>query len=277
MTPEQFISERKYLHNVSPRTVAWYSQGFKAFAGCDTREQIIKRIGELRDRGVAAISVNSYLRIINAYHMWLHKEHGKERLKIPRLKEEQKILNTFSSEQVKALLAYRPSGRNLRRAQVVASLILDTGLRISEALGLTEEKLDFDNLCIKVAGKGGKERLVPMSFELRKILWRYTKSTGDGKARRLVFGTKYNTRLTVRNFLRDFKQLGQKLAITGVRVSPHTLRHTFAVSYLRAGGNLFYLSKILGHTSVKTTERYLQSLGIEDLQKVHDGLSLLSR
>jgi site-specific recombinase XerD len=49
-----------------------------------------------------------------------------------------------------------------------------------------------------------------------------------------------------------------------------------AVSYLRAGGNLFYLSKILGHTSVKTTERYLQSLGVEDLQKVHNGLSILS-
>jgi site-specific recombinase XerD len=49
-----------------------------------------------------------------------------------------------------------------------------------------------------------------------------------------------------------------------------------AVSYLRAGGNLFYLSKILGHTSVTTTEKYLQSLGVEDLQAVHDRLTLLN-
>ena len=60
-------------------------------------------------------------------------------------------------------------------------------------------------------------------------------------------------------------------------MSFHTFRHTFAVSYLRAGGNLFYLSRILGHSSVTTTEKYLQSLGVEDLQAVHDRLSLLTR
>ena len=59
MTPERFIEERKYLHNVSPRTLPWYVQGFKAFAGCETRDAIIRRIGELRERRVA-ISVNSY-------------------------------------------------------------------------------------------------------------------------------------------------------------------------------------------------------------------------
>jgi len=72
------------------------------------------------------------------------------------------------------------------------------------------------------------------------------------------------------------KLICERLGMTGVRCSPHTLRHTFAVSYLRAGGNLFYLSRILGHTSVTTTEKYLQSLGVEDLQAVHDRLSLLN-
>jgi site-specific recombinase XerD len=71
--------------------------------------------------------------------------------------------------------------------------------------------------------------------------------------------------------------LGKALSIEGIRMSPHTLRHTFAVSYLRAGGNLFYLSRILGHTSIETTQRYLKSLGIADLQAVHSKLSLLSR
>lgn len=60
-------------------------------------------------------------------------------------------------------------------------------------------------------------------------------------------------------------------------VSFHTFGHTFAVSYLRAGGNLYYLAHILGHSSVKTTERYLESLGLEDLQAVHDKPSLLTR
>jgi integrase len=77
--------------------------------------------------------------------------------------------------------------------------------------------------------------------------------------------------------LRDLKLLGRWLDMTGVRVSFHTFQRTFAVNYLRAGGNLYYLSRILGHTSVKTTERYLGSLGVEDLRAVHDKLSLLTR
>ena len=100
-------------------------------------------------------------------------------------------------------------------------------------------------MCIRVLGKGNKQRLVPMSFELRKLLFRWVQRC----PREFVFGTRTGSKLTVRNFQRDFKLMCGKLAITGVRCSPHTLRHTFAVSYLRAGGNLFYLSKILGHTS----------------------------
>jgi integrase/recombinase XerD len=112
-------------------------------------------------------------------------------------------------------------------------------------------------------------------MEMRRVLYRYAaKHSGPGK---LLFGTRNNTQVTVRNFERDFALMGQKLAITGVRFSPHTLRHTFAVSYLRAGGNLFYLSKILGHTSVTTTQKYLQSVGVDDLQAVHDRLSPLGR
>ena len=75
--------------------------------------------------------------------------------------------------------------------------------------------------------------------------------------------------------LRDLKLLGKKLGMTGVRVSFHTFRHTFAMNYLRVGGNLLYLSKIVGHSTITTTERYLQSLGVEDLRAVHDRLSLL--
>src|SRR6516162_3323952 len=99
---------------------------------------------------------------------------------------------------------------------------------------------------------------------MRKTLYRYAaKHSGPG---RLLFGTRKNTFVTVRNFERDLKVIGRKLGMTGVRFSPHTLRHTFAVAYLRNGGNLFYLSKILGHTSVTITQRYLQSLQITDLR-----------
>jgi integrase/recombinase XerD len=271
---EQFIRERTYLKGVSQNTLHWYRDSFHAFQDAThSKEAIVQRISELMVRGVKAVSINTYLRCINAYLRWLHLEHGHDLIKIPRLKEEQKVLVTFAPVQVKALLTFKPKGRNQARAHAASCLILDTGLRISEALGIQRDDIDLDNMFIRVTGKGNKQRLVPMSLELRKLLFRWTQRHPKG----LVFATRIGTRLTVRNFQRDFKALCARLAITDVRCSPHTLRHTFAVSYLRAGGNLFYLSKILGHTTVTTTQRYLQSLGIDDLKAVHDRLSLLTR
>jgi hypothetical protein len=105
--------------------------------------------------------------------------------------------------------------------------------------------VDLENLVIRVElGKGRKARLVPISLELRKRLWRYlSKLPEEGSV--YVFATKRGTKVTLRNFGYDLKLLGDKLHITGVRFSPHTLRHTFAVNYLRAGGNVFYLQRIL--------------------------------
>lgn len=92
-----------------------------------------------------------------------------------------------------------------------------------------------------------------------------------------VFASKLQNKLATRNVLRDLKKLGKKLAAKGVRFSPHTLRHTSADSYLRNGGNIEYLRRILGHSSILTTQKYLKSLGIEDLQAVHNNHSPLSR
>jgi integrase/recombinase XerD len=79
-----------------------------------------------------------------------------------------------------------------------------------------------------------------------------------------------------RNLLRDFKNLAHQLGISGVRVSFHTLRHTFAVNYVRQGGNIFYLQRAMGHTDLSMTRRYV-NLQTEDLQKAHMKLSTLSR
>jgi site-specific recombinase XerD len=269
---QQFITERRYLKNVSAKTIAWYEDSFRAFEGAlADRSAIVVRIAELRQRGVSAVSVNTYLRCINAYLRWLHLEHKHDLLRLPRLKEEQKVLAAFNPQHVEALTLHRPKGGNATRAWIAAMVMLDCGLRVSEALGLRRADVDFDNLLIRVRGKGNKERMVPMSLALRGHLWRYSRAK-EGH----IFGTRTGTAVTVRNFQRDLSQLCKRVGIKGVRCSPHTLRHTFAVGYLRNGGNLYYLSRILGHASVKTTERYLQSLGVDDLKAVHERFSLLA-
>ena len=258
MQPDQFITERRYLRNVSERTIQWYRHSFHAFEGAlDSKSSIVSRIAELRQRSVSAVSVNTYLRCINAYLRWLHMEHGQALIRIPRLKEEQRVLATLTPDHVKRLLQFTPKGRNLKRAHTVTLLLLDTGLRISEALGLTWDRVDMDNLVLRVVGKGGKHRVVPFSFECRKLLYRWRQQTSSD----LVFPTASGIVARQRNIGRDVKLLGQRVGITGVRFSPHTFRHTFAVSYLRAGGNVLYLQRILGHSSLEITNRYTRSLG----------------
>lgn len=279
---QQFIQERKYLKGISPRTEYSYHNTRRSLfhlhgADFDVKALSKAKLNEwvvgMRQKGLSPGACNVYIRTANAFLNWLHLEHGHVKLKVAKIKEEQKIIQTLTAQHIAAIVGFRPSGAESARTHLAALTMLDCGLRASELLRLTKETVDFDNLVFRVAGKGGKHRLVPFSPELRKGLWKFQQRTGG---QRYIFGTKNNTTVSVRNLERDFKVLGKRLGITGIRFSPHTFRHTFAVSYLRNGGNLFYLSKILGHRSIKTTERYLQSLGIEDLQAVHSKFSLLS-
>src|SRR6266699_2828073 len=193
---EQFIRERQYLKGVSQKTLDWYAHSFKAFEGAiDDKAAVVGRIAALRQRGVSAISVNTYLRCVNAYLRWLHIERGEALLRIPRLKEEEKILITFTREQVNRLIHTKPTGRNETRARVTALTGLDSGMRIQELLNLRRPDVDFDNLMFRVHGKGNKHRLVPMSFELRKLLFRYL----SGHQFERVFATARGTSPPQRN------------------------------------------------------------------------------
>lgn len=267
-----FLQERKWLQNVTPKTIALYEYSFQAFEGAlESIENVKVRIAELRQRDLSPVSVNTYVRHIKSFYLWQGKP-----FKLPVLKEESQLLATLTVAQINAVLTYKPTSGtgvvNIRRAHLVALTILDTGIRASEVLGLTKDDCDLENLVIKVKGKGAKYRLIPFSQELRKTIYRL-QAQREGQ---YLFGTKNNTKVSVRNLERDFKILGQKLGITGVRFSPHTFRHTFAVSYLKNGGNLEYLRRILGHTSLTTTQKYLRSLGVESIQEVHHLYSPLS-
>jgi integrase len=144
----EFIRERKYLKNVTSKTLAWYEQSFQSFEGALESAQTIKqRIVELRNRGISAISVNTWLRCINAYLKWTGSD-----LKIPRLQEEKKILKTLTSEDVKRLLTHKTKSKSQSRIQSLAILLLDTGLRIAEALALLSTDVDLDNFLSRVQG-----------------------------------------------------------------------------------------------------------------------------
>jgi integrase/recombinase XerD len=281
---ERFIQERRFLKGVSPATEAWYKYSLKAFAPVLSepyqsttalKAAVTVRIQRLitENRGNKAVSINTYLRCLKAFLRWAHEEGIlREPVKLPWLKEEEKVLATFSQDQLNRLISWKPVSRSGKRLHLLTLAAIDTGLRISELLGLCGPDVDLENLVLRVKGKGNKHRLVPMSMPLRKLLYRHIAQ----HEHTLIFCTRDGGKLSQRDILRDFRRACSTLGISGVRCSLHTLRHSFAVNYLRAGGNLYYLQRIMGHSDISTTQRYLRSLGVDDLQAVHDRLSPLS-
>jgi integrase/recombinase XerD len=266
----QFIRERQYLQNVSPATVEWYKHSFKWLRTDNPSEHELKdTVMRMREKGLKATGCNSAIRAINAYLKWSGSQH-----RVLYLKEEQRVLPTFTPQNIKMLLSYRPKPTKVyqRRLHLLILVLLDTGCRIDEVLTLRAVDCDLDNLLFTVTGKGRKQRKIPFSFELRRHLSRFLV---DLHPEQLIFAIRHGRKLGRRNMLRDVKLLCRRLGVKPPERTLHAFRHTFAVHYLRKGGSVFHLQKVLGHSTLEMTRRYANLL-TEDLQAVHQKISLLA-
>jgi integrase/recombinase XerD len=284
---EKFVNERIYLKNVTDATVKFYRASWaitnKHIATKDPAELDKDILNDLivawRKAGQSPKSVNTYISFLNAFLSWLHEEgHIPKHLKMKKLKLEQKVFRVFNEGHIRILQKYQPTTYYDFRLWATLCLILDSGLRINEALSLRDEDVKLDQLLLIVKGKGQKERYVPISEEMRKILYRFMKKRDmlkiDGG---ILFPTTMATQVGQRNFLRDMKTFCKKLGISGIRISPHTLRHSYAIWYLVNGGDLYTLSRTLGHSSIAVTEIYLRSMGIEQIQRAHQKFTPLAK
>jgi integrase/recombinase XerD len=276
---DQFIKERIYLKAVTPKTRLWYEAAFKRFQGTPgegfSKARVQAFVVMLRDAGVRPRSVNTYLQALNAFGVWLHQEHGEDRVHQKLLQTEKRVLVTLTEKELRTLLAFKPQTFPQWRSYALVSTILDTGGRIEELLIAKELDFDFENPLVTVYGKGRKERKIPFSFELRKLLFRYVQfKHKHGVSDYLMFPTRDGTKWSQRTALRSHYILLQKV---GLPMSGfHRLRHTFATQYLKAGGDVVRLSKLLGHSQITTTQKY-EHLLTEDLQAPCQRLSILSR
>ncbi len=277
---EQFIRERQYLTNVTPATIEWYRRCLKWLPSeSPTQEDLRSTVLRMRQKGLKETGVNTVLRCVNAYLHWSSDSERKcgagcTHPRIHQLKEPHLVLPTLTDVQVKRLIAWKPKGTYQRRLHLLILLLLDTGCRISEALSLRVSDLNFEDLLVTLDGKGRKQRVVPFSLELRRALFRYI-SESARKPHALLFASRTETPWSRRNALRDVKLLCRKLGFTPPDRTLHAFRHTFAVNYLRRGGSVFHLQKMLGHSTLEMTRRYA-NLVTADLQAVHERVSLLS-
>jgi len=224
-----------------------------------------------RHGGLASSTVKQYAINCKTFLAWCSKEEEFEDLVSVKMvnhialpRAEQTVIETFTPEQLEALLRAVERQPFPVRDKAILSLLIDTGIRAAELCGLvtTCVWLDTDDAYIKVVGKGRKEREVPLGrasrIALRRYITRYRHPRE--KTEQHVFISRTGEPLTVHGLAQLIEQVAERARIRDVRCSPHTFRHTFAVQFLLNGGDIYKLSRLLGHTSVKMTERYLQAV-----------------
>lgn len=298
---ETFLKHLVYLKGCSPKTIRSYRQGFHSFqaslrentspaltdasvgSGHETltKPRLEAWVIWMRQKGMAPGGANVYIRGFNSFLVWLYKEQPQalaesKPLRVSLLKCQTACIQTFSDSHIKLILAFKPGTFTQLRLWTLIQFLVDTGCRIDEVINISHGDIDVDNLLAAVKGKGSKTRQVPFSIEARKTIWRYMQF----KVRRnlnsqWLFCAHSGSRLMYRNCYRDILRFCTDLGIAGVRISPHTFRHTFASNFIRNGGNPFHLQRILGHNSIQTTLKYVH-LQSADLSAAHQKFGILS-
>jgi len=155
------------------------------------------------------------------------------------------------------------------RDRAILETLYSSGLRVSELVGLDWLHVDFENECVRVLGKGRKERIVPIGEVALDALRSYrTRVRADGIETEAVFVNRRGGRLTTRSVARFVKRYALRSG-TPVAASPHALRHSFATHLLNQGADLRAIQELLGHSSLSTTQRYTH-VNLDHLMKAYD-------
>lgn len=228
-----------------------------------------------QSKGLSGHAINTYLRAIRAFWSWLVREeiitsNPFSKVRVP--KPPKKVIVTFSEKQLAAMLKSvnisMPAGF---RDWTIMLMLLDTGLRASELVSLTLNDVNLDDGMVKVLGKGSKERVVPFGTKVQRTLWKYLQKYQPQPANPLyptLFLTSTGNPITTDRLRTIIEKYTRNAGIKGVRCSPHTFRHTFAINYLRNGGDVFSLQRILGHSSLEIVRIYV-NLAEADIKACH--------
>jgi site-specific recombinase XerD len=277
------------VENKSPKTLSFYKSNLEKFEwyidkfGIDTIDASTIRsfLAYVKDtanrwgssnaranRMVSPTTVKSYYISLSALFTWAVEEqliasNPIATVKKPKLPH--KSVKGFEPETMKILLG-SIKGRSLSdlRNKAMLFMFLDTGFRLSELAGLTLSDINIERGIIKITGKGNKERCARVGVKTQKALWDYIAHRPVEED--YVWLGKGYSKMTADGIAQMIRNLGKRL---GIKLSPHRLRHSFAISFLRNGANPFELQIALGHATLEMTRKYTQALGFEDVFKRH--------
>lgn len=281
--------------NKSEKTIVWTSRTTERFADFLGGDPLLSEINanDLRrfiialrqtkkyashpwrtpqEQSLASTSINCYVRAIRALFGFLYREGiipVNPMLQVKPPKATRKVISTFTEADLKKLLAQphkdTPTGY---RDYTILLFLLDSCCRLSELVGLKLDDLDLENRTLRVTGKGDKQRLIPIGSRVAGLLARYIAKYRPKAGAANLFLTRLGKPLTPNKVEKNVRAYGQQAGIKGVRLSPHTLRHTGSVLFVKNGGGAFALQRILGHTSLEMTRVYC-NLADADVRQAH--------
>lgn len=269
----EFLDYLRHEKNASPHTVAGYGRDLRQVeAFLKDREVRWDRAGNVVLRGFLAelhekkrrkTTVGRKLAALRSFYAfavrkkWL-ADNPAALLATPR--QEKRVPSFLSEDETAALLDLPRSDDPLDlRDRAILELFYATGVRVSELVGIEPADLHFGERLVRVRGKGKKERIVPFGGKAREALEAYRrarpsllKEGGDGRA---FFLNYRGGRLTTRSVQRMVRKRIRRTAVAR-KISPHSLRHSFASHLLGRGADLRVIQELLGHASLATTQKY---------------------
>lgn len=272
-----FLRHLSVEKNASPHTLRSYRSDLVEFTrnlagGIESADSRAIRgfLVSLHARGLDAVTVARKLAAVRSFYRFLVRRGVVERnpareTRGPR--RAQKLVSFLPIDEATALVDARALGGAARDRDVaILELLYATGLRVSELTGLDVEAVDRTERTVRVLGKGRKERIVPYGAPAARALERYL--APRPAARGALFVNARGGRLTDRSVRNVVRRAARSAGVVR-RVTPHTLRHTFATHLLDAGADLRAIQELLGHSRLSTTQRYTH-VGTDQLMRVYD-------
>ena len=285
---EEFLLDCR-VRNLSKRTIETYRSQIRVFSSYIFSEFELDKLEEIKKPHVksfilwmkeerSANYINQILKALRTFYKYLFTEEYIDRnfmLDIQYLKSEKRLINTFNDQEVAAMIGfYDHSGFVNQRNRLIIEIMADCGLRAEEVRCLSND--NFKGTFFQLMGKGHKERVVPISQYLQLSIKKYQK-TKRGYFNNLrnyheidnyivvnKSGKKITNNVLLEKIVKDAANgIGVRDEVK--RRSCHSLRHYYAQKLLKSGVNLYTISRLLGHSNIKTTQTYLNSLSDADI------------
>jgi site-specific recombinase XerD len=231
--------------------------------GSITYRELRTYAAALSERGLERVSVARKLAAVRSLyaHLVAIEEAAQNPAELlPNPKRASRLPRVLGREEIEVLLDRIPAGTSLElRDRAMFELAYSCGLRCSEIIQLDAGDPDFDSEVLRVTGKGGRTRLVPIGEPAQRALDRYLTAARPslemGRDTEALFLSRRGRRLSASDVRRRLERWVREASVAS-GVSPHTLRHSFATHLLEGGADLRSIQELLGHASVSTTQVY---------------------